>query len=278
MTSGHPAMTRILDVIERLSNRSYRTNFVLLGEPGTGKEGLGRALAHLSCPDGPLVRYDVSGFPDDDALGVLCGEGRRGGVAEAADGGTILIEEAAGLGPRVQAALLRLLKSGRCERRGAVALNGDNDDTETAKRKRFDVRIIAMSDRDLAGEVVSGSFRHDLYYRLARVQLWLPPLRERIDDLGPAAIWMGNRILRATGVRLELLSAEEFKRATTEERARSILLEASAIRALGAHAWPGNFRELESVLERALLLFRDGATLGSDEIAAALDIGGYSAI
>ena len=108
MTSAHPAMTSILDVIERLSDRPYRTNFVLLGEPGTGKEGLARALAQLSCAGGPLVRFDVSGFPEDDALELLCGGGRRGGVAEAADGGTILVEEAAGLGPRVQAALLRL--------------------------------------------------------------------------------------------------------------------------------------------------------------------------
>jgi DNA-binding NtrC family response regulator len=281
MTSGHPAMTRILDVIERLSDRPYRTNFVLLGEPGTGKEGLGRALAHLSRPDGPLVRYDVSGFPEDEALGALCGQGRRGGVAEAADGGTILIEEAAGLGPRVQAALLRLLKTGRCERRGAATINGggsDDDEPDADKRKRFDVRIIAMSDRDLPAEVVSGSFRHDLYYRLARVVLWLPPLRERIDDLGPAAIWMGNRILRAAGVHQELMAAEEFQHATPEEKAGAIVLESSAIRALEAHAWPGNFRELESVLERALLLYRQGASLGSDEVIASLDGGRYAAI
>ena len=113
IASAHPAMTRILDVIERLSERPYRTNFVLVGEPGTGKEGLGRALAHLTCPEGPLVRYDVAGFPEEEALDLLCGTARRAGIAEAADDGVVFVEELAGLGPRVQAALLRLVKSGR---------------------------------------------------------------------------------------------------------------------------------------------------------------------
>ena len=272
MTSAHPAMTRILDVIERLSDRPYRTNFVLLGEPGTGKEGLGRALAHLACPEGPLVRYDVGGFPEEEALALLCGGDRRAGLAEAAAGGTILIEEVAGLGPRVQAALLRLLKTGRCERRGATGVDaGDDGETSVGRHKRFDVRIIAMSDRDLPALVASGSFRHDLYYRLARVVLWLPPLRERTDDLGPAAIWMGNRILRAAGVPLELLGMDEFLRATPDEKARSIVFEPTAIQALEQHTWPGNFRELETVLERALLLYRASGAIGATEIAAALD-------
>ena len=71
MTSPHPAMTAALDVVARLQERPYRTNFVLLGEPGTGKAGLARALHQLVCPDGPLVRFDVVGFTDDDALAVL---------------------------------------------------------------------------------------------------------------------------------------------------------------------------------------------------------------
>ena len=100
--------------------------------------------------------------------------------------------------------------------------------------------------------------------------LWLPPLRERTDDLGPAAIWMGNRILRAAGLQLELMGPEEQRRATPEERARAIVLDPQAIRVLEAHPWAGNFRELETVLERALLLYRKGPRLGPDEIAAAL--------
>jgi DNA-binding NtrC family response regulator len=273
MTSAHPAMTRILDIVESLSDRPYRTNFVLLGEPGTGKEGLGRALANLSCPGGPLVRYDVAGFPEDEALSLLCGNGRRAGVAEAADGGTILVEEAARLPAQVQAVLLRLLKTGRCERRGTAAVGADDDDgpgAEQVKGKRFDVRVVAMSDRDLPAEVAAGRFRHDLYYRLARVQLSLPPLRERKEDIGPAVIWMGNRILREARVPLELMGRADFDQAARPEKLRAIAVHPEAIRVLERYAWPGNFRELEAVLERALLLHRRGPELGAGEIAAAL--------
>jgi Nif-specific regulatory protein len=274
VTSSHPGMTKILDVVERLSERPYRTNFVLVGEPGTGKEGLGRALAHLTCPTGPLVRYDVAGFPEEDALDLLCGTARRSGIAEAADGGTIFIEELAGLGPKVQAALLRLLKSGRCERRGGMRpaeLDGDGEDGPHGRRgKRLDVRVVASSDRDLAAEVAAGRLRHDLYYRLARVALWLPPLRERIEDIGPATIWTGNRVLRAAGLALELVGAAEVEGLPLADRARAVVLLPEAVRRLEQHPWPGNFRELEVVLERALLLHRAGDTLGEAEISAAL--------
>jgi len=275
VTSSHPGMTKILDVVERLSERPYRTNFVLLGEPGTGKEGLGRALAHLTCPAGPLIRYDVAGFPEEDALDLLCGTARRPGLAETADGGTIFIEELAGLGPKVQAALLRLLKSGRCERRGGLRptaeLDGEGDDGAPGKRaKRLDVRVVASSDRDLGAEVAAGRLRHDLYYRLARVALWLPPLRERTEDIGPATIWTGNRVLRAAGLPLELVGAAELDGLPLAERARAIVLLPEAVRRLQQHPWPGNFRELEVVLERALLLHRAGDTVGAPEISAAL--------
>jgi DNA-binding NtrC family response regulator len=280
VTSAHPAMTKILEVIERLSERPYRTNFVLVGEPGTGKEGLGRALAHLTCPEGPLVRYDVGGFPEEDALDLLCGTARRPGLAETADGGTIFIEELAGLGAKVQAALLRLLKSGRCERRGGMRPNADleteADEALGRRGKRLDVRVVASSDRDLGAEVTEGRLRHDLYYRLARVVLWLPPLRERTDDVGPATIWMGNRVLRTAGLPLELLGLPEFERAPPAERARAISVLPEAVRRLEQHTWPGNFRELEAVLERALLLHRTGNSLGLREINAALGYDGVS--
>jgi DNA-binding NtrC family response regulator len=184
MTAPHPALTAILEVVERMQEEPYRTSFVLLGEAGTGKEGLARALHHLTCPDGPLVRLDVAGFSDEDALAALVGTGKDDGAARRAHGGTLLVEEAAGLGPRTQAALLRILKSGRLE---------------TSTARELDVRVVAMSDRDLPGEVAAGRFRHDLYWRLARIVLTLPPLRERLDDLGPSAVWMGNRLLRAAG-------------------------------------------------------------------------------
>jgi DNA-binding NtrC family response regulator len=258
MTAPHPAMTAILDVVEQLQDRPYRTNFVLLGEPGTGREGLARALHHLTCPEGPLVRLDVTGFSDEDALAALCGAGKHPGAARRADGGTLLIEEAAGLGPRTQAALIRLLKSGRVDDEGT-------DETDEGPA-RLRVHAIAISDRDLGAEVRAGRFRHDLYWRLARITLTLPPLRERAQDIGPSAVWMGNRILRAARLNLELMLTEDYQRATSEERRRAIELPPEAIAALEEHDWPGNFRELEAVLERALLLHRTGNRLDPEAI------------
>lgn len=192
-------------------------------------------------------------------------------MAEGADGGTILVEEATGLPPRVQAALLRLLKTGRCERRGSPALDSDDGEQSRADRsRRFDVRVVAMSDRDLPAEVAAGRFRHDLYYRLARVTLTLPSLRERKDDIGPAVIWMGNRILQQARLPLELMGHEEFKKASSNEQARALVLGPEAIQVLERHTWPGNFRELEAVLERALLLYRETQRLGAAEMEAAL--------
>jgi DNA-binding NtrC family response regulator len=262
MTSPHPAMTAALDVVERLQERPYRTNFVLLGEPGTGKVGLARALHQLVCPEGPLVRFDVVGFSDDDALAALKGDGKRGGAAQAAAGGTLLIGETAGLGPQTQAALIRLLKTGRVEL-------GPNVKSETPAGERKRVCAIAMSDHDLWGEVRAGRFRHDLYWRLARIVLKLPPLRERKQDIGPAVIWMGNRILRDAGLPLELVTTDDLTRLTPAEQANAVELRRDAVAALEEQEWQGNLRELETVLERALLLYREGPALDAKAVRAA---------
>jgi DNA-binding NtrC family response regulator len=257
MTAAHPALTAILDVVERLQEAPFRTNFVLQGEPGTGKEGLARALHHLM-EAGQLVRLDVAGFSDEDALAALVGVGKTPGAAHRADGGTLLLEEAAGLGPRTQAALLRLLKSGHVDAHG-----------KPGEYVKLRVNAIAMSDRDLPAEVRAGRFRHDLYWRLARIVLTLPPLRERPDDLGPSAVWMGNRILHGAGLPFDLVTSTDLARLDAEEQARAIELTEGAVGALAGHDWPGNFRELEAVLERALLLYRTGRVLDADAILRA---------
>ncbi len=291
MTSSHPAMTRILNVVEGLQDRPFRTNALLLGEPGTGKEGLARALHHLMAPGTPLVRVDLAGYGDEEALAVLSGGGKgaHASVAEISDGAMLLIEEAAGLSLRVQTALLRLLKTRRAEAgpppeplaggsgnppRVPSLKTGATEAAETGPHKepakRFQVNAIAMSDRDLTAEVAAGRFRHDLYFALARIVLDLPPLRERIQDLAPAAVWIGNRVLRNAGRDYELMTADEFARASTDDRAMAIELRADALEALQRHTWPGNFRELEAVLERALMLYRKGQSIGAAEIEAAL--------
>jgi DNA-binding NtrC family response regulator len=260
VSSPHPAMTHILDVIERLQDRPFRTNFLLLGEPGTGKDGLARALHQLVAPGGPLVRLDVGGFPEEAALEALCGVGARGGAAEQADRGTLLVEELLGLPARVQEALLRVLKSGRTRRLGR----------SKDLPRRLAINAVALSDGDVERAVADGRLRHDLYHRLARIVLWLPPLRERTDDIGPAAVWMGNRILSAARVPLDLRTSADLRAASDGERRRAIELEPAAVEALRAHPWPGNFRELETIMERALLLYRQTSRISATEIQAAL--------
>jgi DNA-binding NtrC family response regulator len=261
MSSPHPAMGQILDVVERLQDRPYRTSCLLLGEPGTGKEGLARALHHLMAPGTPLVRVDFGGYSDEEALAGLSS------LAKEADGGMLLVEEIALLSARVQTALLRLLKGDAVSPRARDHIHGVPQ-KETQRRLRLNV--VALSDRSLAADVAGGRFRHDLYFALARIVLTLPPLRERPQDLGPACVWIGNRILRAAGRDRELMTAEEFARATAAERGSAIELRPDAVAALARHDWPGNFRELETVLERAVMLHRNGASIGAQEVEAAL--------
>ncbi len=260
VASTHASMSHILDVMDRLEQRPYKTNVVMLGPPGTGKDGLARALHNLMAPGTPLVRLDVSGLSEAEAAEALCGAGRTPGAAEQADGGYLLIEELASLPIRAQGDLLRLLKSGKIQRIDATA----------PAKNRVQVNAIAISDRNLVNDIAAGRLRHDLYYRLARLVLTLPPLRERLDDVAAAAIWMGNRILRNAALPLVLRGSEDYASSTEDERRRSIELSREALFALRKHDWPGNFRELEAVMERALLMYRSGTRLTADAVDLAL--------
>jgi NtrC-family two-component system response regulator AlgB len=206
---------------------------LLRGENGTGKGVLARALhafgprrerpfVVVNCPtlSAELLASELFGH----ARGSFTGAVRdQPGRVEAAEGGTLFLDEIAELPPALQAKLLRFLQERQFERVGEVR-------TRTA-----DVRVVAATNRELEKEVAEGRFREDLLYRLNVLELTVPPLRERREDLPELA------------QALVAFAARSFGRA-----APSIGEEALA--ALAAHPWPGNVRELKNVLERALIL------------------------
>jgi two-component system nitrogen regulation response regulator GlnG len=207
---------------------------LVTGESGTGKELLARALHELGpAPAGPFVAVNCGALPRELAESELFGHergaftgaaGRRSGWFEEASGGTLVLDEIGELPLELQPKLLRVLETGRLRRVGGSG--------EAAVR----VRVIAMTLRDLEGEVARRAFREDLYYRLAGFHLALPPLRHRRADIPLLAQHFLREIEPEVGVRR---------------------LEADALVALQAARWVGNVRELRNVLRRAAILTRD---------------------
>jgi DNA-binding NtrC family response regulator len=264
LASQHPSVRYILDVLTRLRERSYATNAVIRGEPGTGKEGLAHTLHELMHPDGaPLVSVSTAGRPEEAVAMELFGcwprhKGERpsDGAVAAADEGTLVLDEVIGLTPALQRRLLDLVKRGRYHR--------EFDDRERVVQ----LNVVVITDGNLMGEVQAGRFRHDLYHKLARLELVLPPLRERPEDVPGAARWMANRVRLDRGlpatVELEPMPGEP------PVEPGSIVIRRDAIEALRQHRWPGNFRELEIVVERALMLYGDGKQVAASDIHKAL--------
>ncbi|HXX31960.1 MAG TPA: sigma 54-interacting transcriptional regulator [Myxococcaceae bacterium] len=213
---------------------------LLVGETGTGKELVAREL-HARSPRAarPFLALNCGAMPDglleSELFGHECGaftgaERARTGRFEAADGGTLLLDEVSEIPLRGQIALLRLLQEREFERVGSC------------QTRRVDVRVIAATNTSLERLVECRTFREDLYFRLSVVPLYLPPLRERREDLPQLAVSF----------------LEEFG-GTLKKR---VTLSPAALAALAEHRWPGNVRELRNVLEHAVVLARDG-----DEIA-----------
>ncbi len=249
LVGASPPMLDIYARIERVA--ASDTTVLIEGESGTGKELVAEAIHGASRrQQGSLVVFDCSAVPSGLIESELFGHergaftgavARRDGCFAEADGGTLFLDEIGELPIELQPKLLRAL-----EQREARAVGGE-------RPRRFDVRIIAATNRDLALEVNRGTFREDLYYRIAVVRLKLPPLRERTSDV---PLLVRNMLLR-------MFPAEPAR--------AQALFEAVAPGAwskLAAYPWRGNVRELKNVVERALTLSPSAAAQDLDLLAA----------
>jgi two-component system NtrC family response regulator len=227
-------MREIVEMVKRVA--PTETTVLILGESGTGKELVARAIHNLSPrAKGPFVPVNCAAIPEHLLESELFGHVRgaftgairdRVGKFEAADGGTIFLDEVGEMRPDLQVKILRVLEERILERVGGN------------RQIRVDVRVLAATNKDLAKAIQSGEFREDLYYRLNVVPLAIPPLRDRRGDIRPLI----QHFLRSLGAPPRLSIAPE------------------AFRAMENYAWPGNVRELENALERALI-FQRGDTI-----------------
>jgi len=225
------AMKQVLAQAQRVA--AVDATVLLAGESGVGKERVAR-LIHESSPrqGGPFIAINCAAMPETLLESELFGHARgaftgavteRIGLFEAAKGGTLLLDEVGELPPAVQAKLLRVLQEREVRR------VGEN------KTRPIDVRVVAATHRDLPAEVKAGRFREDLLFRLRVVELRIPPLRERVEDIVPLA-----KVALADAARRSKLAAKE--------------LSQDAARRLVTYAWPGNVRELLNAMERATVL------------------------
>ncbi|UJR87095.1 sigma-54-dependent transcriptional regulator [Sandaracinus amylolyticus] len=230
-----PAMLSIYSVIEKVADTP--STVLITGESGTGKELIARALHEKSSRhDKPFIRVNCAAIPRDLIESELFGYEKgaftgavtsKPGRFELADGGTLFLDEIGEIPVNMQVKLLRAIQEQEFERVGGI------------KTIEVDVRLIAATNRDLAQEIKEQRFREDLYYRLNVVQMRLPPLRERQGDIP--------------------LLVEHFVKRFRErlKKSRVVGVSENAMEVLLAHPWPGNIRELENVIERAML-FCDG--------------------
>jgi two-component system response regulator PilR (NtrC family) len=227
------SMQEVYRFIEQVA--PSRSTVLIQGESGTGKELVAHAI-HRRSPrtERPLIVVNSNSIPADLLEDNLFGHTRgaftgastsKVGLLETADGGTILFDEITTVAPAVQAKLLRVMQEKEFRPLGAV------------ESRKVDVRILAATNEDIRRLVDDGSFREDLYYRLNVLNITLPPLRERIEDL-------------------PLLAEHFLRQYNTENDKQVVRMAPEVIERLLAHAWPGNVRELENVIERGVVLAR----------------------
>jgi DNA-binding NtrC family response regulator len=230
IVTRYAPMRAVLALVERVAPSDAPV--LISGEPGTGRTLLAHAL-HGQSPraGGPLVGLRCAALParllESELFGhepgaVAGSRARTAGLLARAEGGTLLLDGIEELGPSAQGTLLRAMEFSVFRAVGGV------------EQLRADARVIALTHRDLAGRVASGSFRGDLFSRLTAITVVLPPLRERVVDIRPLA--------------------EHFL--SRRDGAHAPVLSDDAVAVLEAYAWPGNVRELQHVVERAALLAR----------------------
>jgi transcriptional regulator with GAF, ATPase, and Fis domain len=238
-------MLDILDLIERLRDSS--TTVLLQGETGTGKELLAGALHAVSLRrDRPLVTINCAAIAKDVLESELFGHVRGAftdaktdkiGLFEKADGGTIFLDEIDKTSTQFQERLLRVVDQGE------IKPVGSN------QARKIDVRIVCASNRSLREEVEAGRFLKDLYYRLRVICIDIPPLRERKEDVP--------------------LLVEHFEKVFSERASKKIAgFSHEALNALIAHSWPGNVRDLQHEVERAVAMADEGAKIRADQLSA----------
>jgi DNA-binding NtrC family response regulator len=237
-----PSMQRVRALVQKIA-ASPSTTVLVTGESGTGKDVVARLLhASSARAAGPFTNITCSALPENLLESELFGhekgaftdaKARKQGLIELSQGGTLFLDEIGEMSPGLQSKLLRFLEEKQFRRVG-----GTED-------LRADVRIIAATNRELKKEIARGGFREDLYYRLAVLEIALPPLRDRSDDVRLLVEYFADRFGR------------EFHKPVQG-------IHASAWRLLSGYGWPGNVRELRNAVERAVLL-SDGPTLEEDD-------------
>jgi DNA-binding NtrC family response regulator len=231
----------VLELISRVGPSD--ANVLITGEHGTGKEVVAQTLHSLSArAQKPMVTVNAGGLSEGVFESELFGHVKgaftdaktdRVGRFELADGGTLFLDEIANVPINLQAKLLRVLETGQMERVGS------------SKTRRVDVRVLSATNADVTQEVEAGRFREDLLFRLNTIEIHLPALRERREDIPLLA----NYFLRRY--------AERYRKPLTA-------FDPAAIQFLLDYAWPGNVRELEHAVERALLMAQDDVVRPSD--------------
>jgi two-component system NtrC family response regulator len=234
LIGSSPRMQEVYALIER-ATRS-QASVLILGESGTGKELVARALHSGSARSNKrFVGVSCAALPNELLESELFGHEKgaftganwqRIGRFELADGGTLFLDEIGDISLTVQAKLLRAIQEREIDRVGG------------AKPVRVDVRLVTATNRDLPSAVVKGSFREDLYYRLRVVEIRLPALRERKEDIPLLAQHLLQKYAKRDGRKIEGLTDD-------------------ALQLMDAYDWPGNVRELENVIERALVMVDD---------------------